>query len=246
MRTHVDLISQAMSHRKHTGHPAAHTSHVDSHPDTRRISSCVIMEKCRPREEHNFHLVAEPSVADCGMRHESGSVESLVRVCERTQRCMPASAWKEAARIVELEREKEQLEDDLLTFLGKIDQMQKKIDVMTLNENHDAEFVAKVMKERGRVAEKKKQHSEEAREAFERAKGASKEAMRRKNAELEAVRRQMKQAQAENKSLKVDRDVLLKEQVRLEQVCRTKSTLVELQKQIADLTVENTRLKVCA
>ena len=41
---------------------------------------------------------------------------------------MPASAWKEAARIVELEREKEQLEDDLLMFLGKIDQMQKKID----------------------------------------------------------------------------------------------------------------------
>ena len=37
---------------------------------------------------------------------------------------MPASAWKEAARIVELEREKAQLEDDLLTFLGKIDQMQ--------------------------------------------------------------------------------------------------------------------------
>ena len=70
--------------------------------------------------------------------------------------------------------------------------------------------------------------------------------MRRKNAELEAMRRQMKQAQAENKSLEVDRDVLLKEQVRLEQVCQTKSTLVELQKQIADLTVENTRLKVCA
>ena len=59
------------------------------------------------------------------------------------------------------------------------------------------------------------------------------------------------QAQAENKSLEVDRDVLLKEHVRLEQVCleqvcQTKSTLVELQKQIADLTVENTRLKVCA
>ena len=58
---------------------------------------------------------------------------------------MPASAWKEAARVVELERKKEQLEDDLLTFLGKIDQMQKKIDEMTLNENHDAEFLAKVM-----------------------------------------------------------------------------------------------------
>ena len=36
------------------------------------------------------------------------------------------------------------------------------------------------------------------------------------------------------------------EHVCLEQVCHTKSTLVELQKQIADLTVENTRLKVCA
>ena len=75
--------------------------------------------------------------------------------------------------------------------------------------------------------------------------------MRRKSAELEAVRRQMKQAQAENKSLEVNRDVLLKEQVRLEQVCldqvcQAKSTLVELQKQIADLTVENTRPKVCA
>ena len=251
MRTHVDLISQAMCHRKHIGHPTAHTSHVDSHPDTRRISSCVIMEKCRPLGEHNFHLVAEPSVADCGMRHECGSVESLARVCEGTHRCMSTNAWKEAARIVELEREKEQLEDDMLTFLGKIDQMQKKIDVMTLNENHDAEFIAKVMKERDRVLAEKEQHSEEARKAFERAKGASKEAMRRKNVELEAVRRQMKQAQAENKSLKVDRDVPLKEQVRLEQVrleqvCQTKSTLVELQKQIADLTVENTRLKVCA
>ena len=122
---------------------------------------------------------------------------------------------------------------------------------MTLNENRGAEFIAKVMKERDRVLAEKEQHSEEARKAFERAKGASKEAMRRKNAELEAVRRQMKQAQAENKSLEVDRDVLLKEQVRLaqvclEQVCQTKSTHVELQKQIADLTVENTRLKVCA
>ena len=49
----------------------------------------------------------------------------------------------------------------------------------------------------------------------------------------------------------MDRDVLLKEHVRLEQVCleqvcKTKTTLVELQKQIADLTVENTRLKVYA
>ena len=86
------------------------------------------MAKCRPQGEHNFHLVGEPSVADCGMRHECGSVESFGRVCERTQRCMPASAWKEAARILELEREKEQLEDDLLMLLGKIDQIQKKID----------------------------------------------------------------------------------------------------------------------
>ena len=56
--------------------------------------------------EHKFRLVAEPSVADCGMRHERGSVESLGRVCEVTQRCKPASAWKEGARKVELEREK--------------------------------------------------------------------------------------------------------------------------------------------
>ena len=198
-----------------------------------------------------FQLVAEPSVADCGMRHECSSVESFARVCEETQRCMPASAWKEAARIVELEREKEQLEDDLVACLGKIDRMQKKIGEMTLNENHDAEFTAKVMKERDRVLAERVQHSEEARKAFKRAKGASREAMRRKDAELKAVRRQMKQAQAENKSLEVDRDVLLKEHVRLEQVCleqvcQTKTTLVELQKQIADLTVENTRLKVCA
>ena len=117
--------------------------------------------------------------------------------------------------------------------------MQKKIDEMTLNENHDAEFIAKVMNVRDRVLAEKEQHSEEARKAFERAKGASKEARRRKNAELEAVRRQTKQARA-------DRDVPLKEQVCLEQVCQTKSTLVELQRQIADLTVENTRLKVCA
>ena len=147
--------------------------------------------------------------------------------------------------MVELEREKNQLEDDLLMCLGKIDRMQKKIDEMTLNEIHDAEFIAKVMKERDRVLAEKEQHSEEARKAFERAKGASREAMRRTNAELEAVRRQMKQAEAENKSLDVDRDVLL-EQVCLDQVCQTKSTLVELQNQIANLTVENTRLKVCA
>ena len=87
----------------------------------------------------------------------------------------------------------------------------RKIGEMTLNENHDAEFIAKVMKERDRVLAEKEQHSEEARKAFERAQGASKEAMRRKNAELEAVRRHMKQAQAENESLEVDRDVLLKE-----------------------------------
>ena len=43
---------------------------------------------------------------------------------------MPANVWKEAALIVELERENEQLEDDLLTFLGKNDQMPKKIDEM--------------------------------------------------------------------------------------------------------------------
>ena len=95
MRTHVDHISQVMSHLKHFVHLAAHISHVDSDPDTRRISSCVIMEKCRPRGEHNFHLVAEPSNTDYGMRHECGSVQSLARVCEGTQRCMPAIAWKE-------------------------------------------------------------------------------------------------------------------------------------------------------
>ena len=70
--------------------------------------------------------------------------------------------------------------------------------------------------------------------------------MRRKNAEQEAVRRQTKQTRAENKSLEVGRDAPLKEQVCLEQKCQTKSTLDELQKQIADLTVENTHLKVCA
>ena len=195
--------------------------------------------------EHNFHLEHKPSVADCGMRHECGSVESLGRVCEGTQRCMPASAWKKAVRIVELEQEKEQLDDDLLTFLRKIDQMQKKINEMTLNENHDAEFIAEKMNERHRVLAEKEQHSEEARKAFEHAKGANKEAMRRKNAELEAVRRQMKQTLAENKSLEVDRDVLLMEQVCLDQVCQTKSTLVELQKQIADLGREHSSESLC-
>ena len=67
---------------------------------------------------------------------------------------------------MELEREKEQLEDDLLACLGKIDQMRKKTDEMTLNENHDAEFIAKVMKERDRVLAEKEQYSEEARKAF--------------------------------------------------------------------------------
>ena len=62
---------------------------------------------------------------------------------------------------MELEREKEQREDDLLTLLGKIDRMQKKIDEMTLNENHDAELIATVMKERDWVLAEKEQHSEE-------------------------------------------------------------------------------------
>ena len=92
---------------------------------TRGVSGNVFwfVEKCPNWWGHKFHLVAEPSVADGGMRHECGSVESLGRVCEVTQRCKPASAWKEAARMVELEREKNQLENDLLTFLGKIDRM---------------------------------------------------------------------------------------------------------------------------
>ena len=64
MRTHVDLISQAMSHLKHIGHLAAHISHVDLYPDTRHISSCVIMEKCRPRGEHNFHFLPPHDVKD--------------------------------------------------------------------------------------------------------------------------------------------------------------------------------------
>ena len=46
--------------------------------------------------------------------------------------------------------------------------MQKKIDEMTLNENHDAEFVAKVMNERDRVLAKKEKQLEEARKALER------------------------------------------------------------------------------
>ena len=119
---------------------------------TRGLSGIVFwfVEKCRNWWVHKFHLVAEQSVADCGIGHECGSVESLGRVYEVTQRCKPASAWKEAARMVELEREKNQLEDDLLTFLGKVDRMQKKIDEMTLNENHDAELIAKAMKERDR------------------------------------------------------------------------------------------------
>ena len=53
---------------------------------------------------------------------------------------------------MEPEREKEQLEDDLLACLGKIDQMQKKIGEMTLNQT---EFIAKVMKECDRVLAEK-------------------------------------------------------------------------------------------
>ena len=75
---------------------------------------------------------------------------------------------------MELEREKEQLEDDLFTLLGKIDQMQKKIDEMTLNKNHNAEFIPKVMNGRDWVLTEKEQHSEEARKAFERTRDASK------------------------------------------------------------------------
>ena len=94
-------------------------------------------------------------VADCGMRHECGSVESWGLVFEVTQRCKPASAWKVAARMVELEREKNQLEDDVLRCLGLNDRMQKKIGEMALNENHFAEIIAKVMKERDRVLAEK-------------------------------------------------------------------------------------------
>ena len=47
-----------------------------------------------------------------------------------SQRRKPATAWKEAARMVELEREHIRLEVDLLTCLGKIDRMQKKNDEM--------------------------------------------------------------------------------------------------------------------
>ena len=102
---------------------------------------------------------------------------------------------------------------------------------------HDAEFTAKVIKERDRVLAEKEQHHEETRKAFERAKVADKEAMRRKSAELEAVRQHMKQAHAENKSLTVDQDDLLKEQVRQEEVRQTESKLVELQKQIAEASL---------
>ena len=69
--------------------------------------------------------------------------------------------WKEAARMVQLEREKNQFEDDLLKFLGKNDRMQKKIDEMTLNENHDAQLFAKVIKKRDRLLAEKEQRSEE-------------------------------------------------------------------------------------
>ena len=65
-------------------------------------------------------------------------------------------------------REKNQLEDDLLTFLGKIDRMQKKTDEMMLNENHDAELIPKVMKERDRVLAEKEQHSEKNRKLKQR------------------------------------------------------------------------------
>ena len=46
-----------------------------------------------------------------GMKHQFSSVESWAQVCEETQRCMLESAWKEAARIVNVRREKDQLDD---------------------------------------------------------------------------------------------------------------------------------------
>ena len=73
--------------------------------------------------------------------------------------------------MVELERDKNQLEDHLLTFLGKVSGTHKKIDEMTLNENHDAELIAKVMKERDRVLAEKEQHSEENRKLKQRVGG---------------------------------------------------------------------------
>ena len=220
-------------------------------------------------EEHKFRSVAEPSVADCGTRHECGSVESLGRVCEVTQKCKAASAWKEAARMVELEREKNQLEDDLLTFLGKIDRVQKKIDEMTLNENHDAELIAKVVKERDRVLAEKEQLSEENRK-LKQPVGASKR--------IEQKVRDEKKAALKAKTLEFHQELNWKleqkdeNRIRLESEKKSLQREVQLCKQeieerktkdfldaalideirdqsaqqIADLTAENTRLKVCA
>ena len=68
---------------KHIEHYAAHISHVDSHPDTRCISSCVIVERCRSQEEH------KPSAADCDMRHAR-----LSRVIWLGLRKDPTSTWR--------------------------------------------------------------------------------------------------------------------------------------------------------
>ena len=60
-----------------------------------------------------------------GMKHQFSSVESWAQVCEETQRCMLESAWKEAARIVKLRREKDQLDD--LETVQKKDTVSRKV-----------------------------------------------------------------------------------------------------------------------
>ena len=109
---------------------------------------------------------------------------------------------------------------------------------MTLNENHDAEFIAKMMNERDLVLAESatlggSEKSFRTRERREQRGHATQECRAGDHAPTDEARTSGEQESG-------------REQVCLEQVCQTKSTLVDLQKQIADLTAENARLTVCA
>ena len=171
--------------------------------------------------------------------------------------------------MVELEREKNQLEDDLLMCLGKIDRMQKKTDEMTVNENHDAEFIARVMNECDRVLAEKKQHSEENRKLKQRVgelklveqkvRDEKKAALKAKTLDFnQALDWQLEQNDADRIRLKSEKKSLEWEVQQCKQEMepwKTKESLNatifdeitdQSAQQIADLTAENTRLEVCA
>ena len=148
-----------------------------------------------------------------------------------------------------------QLEDDLLTFLGKIERMQKQIDEMKLNGNPDAELIAKVVKERDQVLAEREQHSEENRKLKQRVgelkrfeqkvRDEKKAALKAKTLDFhqeldwqleqndaDRIRLEQCKQEIEERKTKVSLDVAPIDEIKDQSA-----------QQIADLTAENTRLR---